>query len=81
MIENAKLDEIEQYAFTLVDCSRSKEFLLKLLWEYRSLLHEMNDPNYQYAGDRIHRGAILDREARINSLNQQLLVLQSNEGD
>lgn len=38
----------------------------RLLAEVRRLRHELADPNYMYAGTRIHRHALLDRNARLD---------------
>ncbi len=48
-----------------------------LVREVRSLQHELIHPNYQYAGGRIPRGAILCREAEIDRLREELELLKA----
>lgn len=47
----------------------------RLIIEIRDLQHELADPNYQYVG-RIHRNAILVREAEIDSLKAKIKELE-----
>jgi len=68
MIDAAELDKMEQVACDqdtyLGQCCR------KLISEVRNLQHQLDDPNYQYAGSRIHRQAIVVRNAEIDKLRK-----------
>lgn len=48
----------------------------RLIVEVRSLQHELADPNYQYVG-RIHRNAILTRDAEIDRLRTKIKELEA----
>lgn len=63
------LDQIERAAAK--DNGPMGQFCFYLLSEVRRLQHELNDPNYQYFG-RIHRQAILVRNAQIEKLELEL---------
>lgn len=47
----------------------------KALHDLREMRHETLNPNYMYAGGRIHRAAILCREATIEKLRKQIKML------
>lgn len=47
-----------------------KEIAMRLLSECRTLKHQLNDPNYSYSG-RIHRAALLCRDATIDDLRKE----------
>lgn len=68
-LDATDMSDIERVIFgeeTLCDLRHQR-----LLNEVRSLRHELDDPSYQYSG-RIHRNAILCRNAMIDSLTAQL---------
>ena len=48
----------------------------RLIIEIRNLQHELADPNYQYVG-RIHRNAILTRDAQIDTLKARIKELEA----
>lgn len=54
-------------------------YLSKAISEIRHLRHQLNDPNYMYSG-RIHRQAILTRNARIEQLEKEIEKLKKTQG-
>ncbi len=56
--------------------SYEAQIALRLLSECRRLQHELADPNYQYSG-RIHRAAILSRNAEIDALRKTVEELKA----
>lgn len=70
----AELDDAEHTAAG--DNSFMAHLVLKLVNEVRSLQHELADPNYQYSSGRIHRQAILCRDAEIDRLRKELEKLK-----
>lgn len=72
---NARTEnDLEEILFGLPD-SLAKQIATKLLSECRRLQHEIDDPNYRYSG-RIHRNAILCRNAEIRSKTERITVLE-----
>lgn len=74
---DAELFEWEEIACSVPD-SREKQIIGKLVSAVRSLQHELRDPNYQYVG-RIHRQAIISRNARIEDLEKQIRELKGDK--
>ncbi len=58
--------------------NQEKEIAQKLLHEVRRLKHELDDPNYIYSG-RIHRAAILCRNAEIDALRAEIQKIKSEQ--
>lgn len=50
--------------------------ILRLISALRSAFHSLEDPNYLYAGTRIHRQAILCREATIDKHRERIAELE-----
>jgi hypothetical protein len=73
-ISEPDLSRAEQLA--VAGDSALHQYLGKCVSEVRRLRHELNDPNYSYSG-RIHRQAILCREAEIDSLRERIKELES----
>lgn len=62
--------EAERFLFEQPD-SLIKNVALRLHIEVMRLSHELNDPQYQYSG-RIHRHALLCRNADIDTLRKEV---------
>lgn len=54
------------------------QMLSRAVSKIRSLQHELTDPNYLYVG-RIHRQAILSRNAEIDALREELTKLKQRK--
>lgn len=52
--------------------------IMRLCNELRNLQHESKNPNYFYAGSKIHRQAILCRNNQINDLREELKKLKES---
>ena len=63
------LDLAEEFACT--GQSVDKQLIARLVSQVRSLQHQLNDPNYLYAGGRIHRQALISREMEANLLRDK----------
>jgi hypothetical protein len=50
--------------------------VMKLVSEVRRLTHERDDPNFKYSGDRIHRAAVVSRNAQIDRLHDEVKALR-----
>lgn len=73
-IENDDLNRAEEIA--VEGDSAMHQYLGRCVSEIRRLRHELDDPNYQYVG-RIHRQAILVRDARIDKLLKEIAELKA----
>lgn len=73
MIDDGKLIEMEEAGAT--EDSPLAFHVCELVSEVRRLKHELADPNYLYAG-RIHRQAILSRNATIDQLLREVKRLK-----
>lgn len=51
--------------------TQEKRMLQLAIIEIRNLQTELMDPNYLYSGTRIHRNALLCRDAEIDSLRKE----------
>lgn len=60
------------------DGSIMATYVLQLVSRVRALEHELADPNYQYSG-RIHRQAIVSRNALIEKLRQEIAILKKEK--
>lgn len=76
MIEKPELDDMEERA-TAAD-GHLAVCVCRLVSEVRRLHHELADPNYQYSG-RIHRQAVLTRDATIARLREEVKKLTANK--
>lgn len=72
------LHKIEKVACSLPD-SPEKILIRDLLVECRRLQHELADPNYLYAGNRINRLAIVTRNEEIDALREELKKLKESK--
>lgn len=75
------LEEIEKRVVGLdtLECQMASRLLVevrRLKLEANKLLLEIDDPAYQYASGRIHRHAIVCRNAEIDSLRKEISALQ-----
>ncbi len=70
-----ELDRFEQ-----LGCKRpmtpETQAIGNLVSEVRKLLHELKDPNYLYASTRIHRQAVISRDATIQRLEKEIMELK-----
>lgn len=55
------------------------QWLATCISEIRRLRHELNNPNYQYASSRIHRQALLYREAEIDKLKKEISEMKTQQ--
>ena len=67
------LFDIEQVAYT--SNTAAHDYLSQCVSEIRRLQHELADPNYQMSG-RIHRAAVLCRDATIETQRQTIKKLE-----
>lgn len=73
------MDKLDLHGIEQAACasdSTEAAMILNLVSEVRRLKHELDDPNYLYAG-RIHRQAIVSRDARIEKLRTEVKRLQA----
>lgn len=64
------INEIEEWSLRSDDLTH--RFLARLVSEYRKLEHELIDPNYMYAGGRIHRQALMVRDVEVMQLRKEV---------
>jgi hypothetical protein len=77
-LTESDLYDIEQHACK--NDTLEVQLLCRLVTECRKLQHELNDPNYQYSG-RIHRQAIICRDAEIDRLRTRLKEVEKELKD
>lgn len=75
-IDEIDLRMAEELAVT--EDTAMSQWLSKCVSEVRRLQHELNDPNYSYSG-RIHRQAILCRNAEIDRLQKRIKELEEGQ--
>lgn len=69
MIIDGALNEMEEKAASVGD--QMSQWVCQLVSEVRRLKHELVDPNYLYANGRIHRQAVVSRNAEIEKLKAE----------
>lgn len=68
----SNLDKTEELAFggdTMLHIC-----LQQAISDIRELQHALDNPNYKYAGSRIHRNAILDRNNQIREYQNKIAI-------
>lgn len=70
VLEHALHDQPESYA---------RNIGLELVRRLYKVLHDLADPNYQFAGGRIPRGALLSRNADIDRLKKEIQELKKEK--
>lgn len=77
-LDASDLDEAERIA--LAGDTVLHQLAGRLLIEVRRLQHELADPQFQYAGGRVHRHAVVCRNAEIDALREQVRQLRAGGG-
>lgn len=75
-LTDADLEAAEQVA--LAGDSRDQQLASRLLVELRRVRHELADPAFMYAGSRIHRHALICRDAENSQLRAELNSLKTS---
>lgn len=74
-LNESDLSDLEEMAFEGDDLvHRAAQ---RLLIELRRAWHDLADPQYMYAGGRVHRHAILCRNAEVDELRQRITAMEN----